>query len=67
MPIMPATWEMEIDRIAVQSQPIGKAETPSEKQQKAKRSGCAAQVVECLPSKCKALDSNPSNIQKKKK
>jgi hypothetical protein len=29
--------------------------------------GEVAQVVECLPSKCEALNSNPSTTKKKKK
>jgi hypothetical protein len=32
-----------------------------------KRAGGVAQVIECLPSKCEALSSNPSTEKKKKK
>jgi hypothetical protein len=35
--------------------------------QSRKGAGRAAQVVECLSSKCKALSSNPSATKKKKK
>jgi hypothetical protein len=37
-----------------------------EKQTKAKRAGSMAQVVECLPSKLKALGSNTSIMKEKK-
>jgi hypothetical protein len=30
-----------------------------------KRAGGEAQVVECLPSKCEALSSNPTPVKKK--
>jgi hypothetical protein len=38
-------------------------ETLSEKQTKNRRTGGVARVVECLPSKCKALRSNPSTAK----
>jgi hypothetical protein len=41
--------------------------TLSEKQTKAKRAGGMTQVVECLPSKYKTLNSNHSTAKKKKK
>jgi hypothetical protein len=41
-------------------------ETLSQKNPSQKRAGGVAQVGECLPSKRKALCSNPSNIKKKK-
>jgi hypothetical protein len=34
---------------------------------KAIRAWGLVQVVECLPSKCKAMSSNPSNAKKEKK
>jgi hypothetical protein len=34
---------------------------------RAKRAGGVAQVVECLPCKCKALSSNPSTAKKQTK
>jgi hypothetical protein len=34
---------------------------------KKKRDSGAAQVADCLPSKCEALNSNPSTVKKKKK
>jgi hypothetical protein len=37
------------------------------KNNKRKRAGGMAQVVELLPSKCEALSSNPSTTEKKKK
>jgi hypothetical protein len=32
---------------------------------KGKRAGGITQVIECMPSKCKALNSNPSTLKKK--
>jgi hypothetical protein len=46
---------------------MGKNKTLSEKQTKAKRAGGMTQVVECLPSKYKTLNSNHSTAKKKKK
>jgi hypothetical protein len=56
-----ATQEAEIRRISVQSQP-GKIdrETLSQKNISQNKAGGVAQVIECLPRKCKALSSNPS-------
>jgi hypothetical protein len=34
---------------------------------KIKKAGGVAQAVRCLPTKCKALSSNPSTIAKKKR
>jgi hypothetical protein len=59
-PVILATWEVQIRRIVVRSQPgqialeILFGKHPNMK----KRAGGVAQVVECLPSK-KALSSNP--------
>jgi hypothetical protein len=49
MPLILATWEAEIGRIMIQSQP-GQivCETPISKMIKAKWTGGVAQVVECL-------------------
>jgi hypothetical protein len=68
MPIIPATWEAEIRRILVQGQ-AGQivCETPISKIARAKWTESAAQVVECLLCKCKALSSNHSPTKKKKK
>jgi hypothetical protein len=46
-------------KVAVQAG-LGKKLDPISKITRAKRDGCVAQVVECLPSKCKGLSSNPS-------
>jgi hypothetical protein len=62
-----ATQEAEIRGIVVRSQPGQIAhEILSLKYPTQKRAGGVAQVGECLPSKRKALCSNPSNIKKKK-
>jgi hypothetical protein len=68
MPIILATWEAEMRRIIVQSQP-GQIvqETLSRKYPKQNRAGRVGQVVKRLPSKHEALNSNPSITQKKKK
>jgi hypothetical protein len=42
-------------------------EDPMPKIPKAKRTGDVAQVVEHLPSKCKALSSNPNTAKKQNK
>jgi hypothetical protein len=57
----------EIRRILVQSQP-GQilAETLSQQNTSQKGAGGVAQVVEHLPSKNEALNSNPSTVKKKK-
>jgi hypothetical protein len=67
-PVILATQEEEVRRIVVQSQP-GKIvhETISQKNPTQKRAGGVTQVVEHLPSKHKALSSNPSIAKKKKK
>jgi hypothetical protein len=72
-PIIPATQEAEIRRIAVQSQ-LGQIvqETLSWKHTTQNRASRLLQVVECLPSKHEALSSNPVLLplyppQKKKK
>jgi hypothetical protein len=66
MPIILATQEAEIRRIEVQSQP-GQIEFLSRKYPTQKRAGGVVQVLECLPSKCEALSSNPSTKKKKKR
>jgi hypothetical protein len=55
MPIIQDTWEAEAGRSQVQWQGKGHSETLSEKQNKNKRAGYVARVVEHLPSKHKAL------------
>jgi hypothetical protein len=61
MHVILATQEAEISRIVVQSQP-GQIvpETLSGKYPSQGRAGNVAQVVEQLPSKCEALNSNSS-------
>jgi hypothetical protein len=54
MPVILATWETEIRRIAVQS-----TRAYLEKNQHKKKSDGVAQVVECLPSKHETLSSAP--------
>jgi hypothetical protein len=68
MPVILATQEAEIRRFAVQSQPRQMVhETLSQKHPTPKRTGGMVQVVEHLPSKHKALNSNlipPPKINK---
>jgi hypothetical protein len=65
MPVILATQEAEISRIAVQSQPSQIVhKTLSQKYSTQKTAGRVAQVVEHLPSKCDAL--RISVLQKKK-
>jgi hypothetical protein len=54
-------------RIAVQASPDINVRPFPKKITKAKRAGGVAQVVECLPSKFKALSSKPSTEKKKLK
>jgi hypothetical protein len=49
-----------------QHQPEQKMQDPFQETTKAKQGLGVAQVVEHLPSKCKALSSNTTNPQKKK-
>jgi hypothetical protein len=66
-PVILATQEAEIRRIAVWSQPRQiVCETMSWKNPSQKRAGGVTQVVEHLPSNGEALSSNPSTIKKKK-
>jgi hypothetical protein len=51
-------------RIMVQVCP-GKKQDPIPKTTRAKRAGRMAQMVECLPSKREALNSNPSTTKTK--
>jgi hypothetical protein len=39
----------------------------SEELTRAKKDSSVPQVIECIPSKCEALRSNPNTIKKKKK
>jgi hypothetical protein len=61
LPIILATGEAEIKRIAVQSQPRQILENTQHK----KMGGRVSQMGECLPCKCEALSSNPNTIKKK--
>jgi hypothetical protein len=67
MPVILATAEAEIRRMAVQSQP-GRivCEILSRKYPTQKRADGVAKVVACLPSKCE-FKSNPSTTKKQKK
>jgi hypothetical protein len=58
------TWEAEVWRIIEQTS-LGKRETlsPTSKITRAKRAGGMAQVVKCLPNKCKALSISLSTRQ----
>jgi hypothetical protein len=47
-------------------QPRYKCHDPTQKTAKAKRSGGVAQVVECLPRKCKIPELEPQNHKKRK-
>jgi hypothetical protein len=44
----------------------GRSYQKKKKNLKAKRAGGVTQVVQCLPSKCKALSSNPKTTKKRK-
>jgi hypothetical protein len=68
MSVILAIWEAEISRIMVWSQPRQTvSETLTGKYPTPKKAGRVAQVVEHLPRKCEALNSNPSTAKKKKK
>jgi hypothetical protein len=63
-----ATWEVEIRRMPVQSQPwTSSSQDPILKVPITKRAGGEAQVAQYLPSKHETLCSNPSTVKKKKK
>jgi hypothetical protein len=66
-PIILATWEAEIGRIAVQDQPRQIAlKTPMPKITRAKWTGGVVQVVEHLLCRCRVLSSNSSPTKKLK-
>jgi hypothetical protein len=67
MPVISAASGAKIKKITVPSQ-LGQIvwETLSQKYPTQKRAGGVAQVVDLLPSKCKALSSNPSMDKKEK-
>jgi hypothetical protein len=64
MPLILASQEAEIRRIVVQGQPQH-CETLSQKYLTQNRTGRVVEVIECLPSKHEALNSNPSTKKKK--
>jgi hypothetical protein len=66
MPVIPATPEAEVGGSRSEATPGQNLETLSEKQTKSKKTEGVDQVVECLPSKCKALNSIPSTTKKEK-
>jgi hypothetical protein len=69
MPVILATWEAPIRKIAVQDQPRGGgggSKTLSQKFLTQKKAGGVVQVVECLLSKCEALSSQPIITPQKK-
>jgi hypothetical protein len=66
MPFILATVGSINSRTAVQAS-LGKKGDPISKITRAKRARGAAQVVECLPSKWKALSLNPSTDQERKR
>jgi hypothetical protein len=57
-------WEAK-SRIVIKAS-LSKIETPIRKTTRAERAGGVAQAAACLPSKCKALSSNPGASQKNK-
>jgi hypothetical protein len=64
MPITLATQETEVRRIVLQSQAWANSTLdPILKKSSQKRFGGVVQVVECLPSQCEALSSNPSTAE----
>jgi hypothetical protein len=66
-PVILATQEAEIRRIMAQSQSQANSsqDTISKIPNTKKRAGRVTHVVDCLPSKCEALSSNPSTTKKK--
>jgi hypothetical protein len=67
-PVILATQEAEIRRIVVGSRPVKIVfKTLSQKYPTQNTAGEVTRVLECLPSKCEALHSNPRDHQKKKK
>jgi hypothetical protein len=58
MPVIPATQEAERGGSRSKAY-LGKSSRPYLKKVKVKNTGIVAQLVEHLPSKCKALSSNP--------
>jgi hypothetical protein len=64
-PVILATWEAEIRRIMVQSQPVQIVLQPLTQNYPTQSE--VAQVVVNLPSKCKGTEIKPHYYQKKKK
>jgi hypothetical protein len=65
-PVILATQEAEIRRMAVQSQPGKIVCKTLKKNPSQKRTGEVTQVIRAPASKCEALRSNPSTAKKKK-
>jgi hypothetical protein len=62
-PVILATWEAEIRRMAVQGQPVPiVCDTPISKIVRENWTGSVVQVVEHLLCKCESLSSNPNPI-----
>jgi hypothetical protein len=72
MPVIPATWEAEIEGLRFKAD-ISKCLRPYLKNKtKSKRAGGRVQVVDSMPSRCKALISisilpHPPKKERKKK
>jgi hypothetical protein len=62
--VIPASVGSIHRRTKVQARP-GKKQVPISKITRVKRAGGIAQVVQCLPSQCETLSSNPNNIKNK--
>jgi hypothetical protein len=58
VPLFPVIWEVEIEGTLSRSA-WAKTKDSIRKITKQKRTGGMIQVVECMPSKCEALSSNP--------
>jgi hypothetical protein len=63
--VIPSTCKAEVGELRAEASPGQKYKALSEKQ--TDRTGSGAQAVEHLPSKCKALSSNPSSAKKNQK
>jgi hypothetical protein len=63
---VPAIWEAQIGRLRFRVSPRKNMRPYLKNNLKSKKGWRYAQVVECLPSKCKALSSNPSTAKKER-